>query len=268
MRALNWMPMSTSTSFNTLFLHEAVAPWLVFLYWKTRTFRAGFTQDVPSWRAETRTLFLHPFEPYHECTATGMASVVRIVEADDRTNFPKLRRPAASLLHRDDGFVPSHVERLQVVVLQLDFKFLIEVSISLIQSLLLSDFLAHEDTSLLKFSRRNQKFLKPSQTSNSNFSVPFFLEAQSFTNRSSSSKGSLKTFKWRMHLRTWSTEGTAEMDKQAVTSCSKRTSVHTFQQGGIIGTQSSTSNSCRFRLVFSSTCTHSRSDKWYTPHLA
>ena len=31
------------------------------------------------------------------------------------------------LLHRDDGFIPSRVERLYVVILQFDFQNLIEV---------------------------------------------------------------------------------------------------------------------------------------------
>ena len=196
---------------------------------------------------------MHLFEQYLECTATAKALAVLAVEADDTKMSQHF--VAWLLLHRDDGLVPSRVERLHIVVLQLDLRVFIEVQerfvrVAVLQVLVdpcrlpsrekhsslvisIDDFLeatryfrvknldclhlcpivfdvfsstndfadsisliriiasigrrAPEETTLLKFMRQIQKFPKFGQVSNSCFSASFLLEAESFTNRQSSS---------------------------------------------------------------------------------
>ena len=106
--------------------------------------------------------------------------------------------------------------------------------------------LAPEETPppLLKFIRQIQKFPQSDHPSNSSFSVSFFWKV------------------WLLHRNTRTfrcclgspghpvLKELFEMDKQAVTRCCKRTRAHSFNYSGTTSTQSSTTRSCRFGLVF------------------
>ena len=67
-----------------------------------------------------------PFsEQYLECTEAEMALAVLNVEADGNINSPEFL--VGLLLDREDGFIPSHIERMYVVILQLDLQNFIDV---------------------------------------------------------------------------------------------------------------------------------------------
>ena len=109
----------------------------------------------------------------------------------------RLHVACKTLLHRDDGFVSSRIERLYVAILHFELRNLIEVQdgfvcvadlekliddqcdlpsrekrtqLHIIASL---GRLAHEDTSRMKFIHQVLKFLKSSQASASNFQLSF-----------------------------------------------------------------------------------------------
>ena len=80
------------------------------------------------------------------------------------------------------------------------------------------------------------KILKPGQASNSSFS-------------SSSGELSLSTCSGSS-TRTLELVVAVEMDRQAVTRCSKRTRLHPFGQGGVTSTHSSTTCGSKAKLIF------------------
>ena len=74
-------------------------------------------------------LDVHSFEKYLACTETAMSLAVLTIGADGNTHFSEFSS-SGLLLHHDDGFIPSRVERIHVVVLQFVLQnFLIEVQV-------------------------------------------------------------------------------------------------------------------------------------------